>query len=166
MEKKVERLKKMRIFSDFGSDEIHQVAKIAMEKIYPAGGNIINEGEVGEGLFTIVEGEVQVKKRMPGFKEQESLADLKAGDHFGEMGLIDGKSASASIVATTPAICFVIKRKDYQDLLSREPIIAMKLYRFYTTTLCERLRRTDAYLLEELSRNKRKIKPGLLDPAT
>lgn len=165
MEKKAERLKRMKIFKDFGNEEILKVARVAMEKIYPAGGVIIKEGEVGEGLFSIVDGEVEIRKRMPGGQTEKSLAVLKEGDHFGEMGLIDGKSASASVVAIRPTICFVVKRNDYHDLLGKEPIIAMKLYRYYTTTLCERLRRTDAFLLEEIMKNRRKVDPEVLSPS-
>ena len=160
---KADRLKQMRIFADFGDEEIREVARLALEKIYPAGGKIVKEGELGEGLFTIVEGEVNVTKKLPHSKDVEVLASLKAGDHFGEMGLIDGKIASATILALKPTICFVIKRKDYYDLLAQEPIVAMKLYRFYTKTLCDRLRRTDAFLLEELKKNKSVLKPGIFD---
>lgn len=159
---KTERLQKMRIFKDFGADEIGSVAKAAVEKIYPAGSSIVKEGELGEGLFTIFDGEVNVNKRLPDSPDTETLAVLKTGDHFGEMGLIDGKTASATILANKPTICFVIKRKEYYELLAREPIIAMKLYRFYTSALCERLRRTDAFLLDELKRNKGKIDRSLL----
>lgn len=162
MEKKAERLKKMKIFKDFGNEEILKVARVAMEKIYPAGGVIIKEGEVGEGLFSIVDGEVEIRKKIPGEPAEKSLAVLKEGDHFGEMSLIDGKSASASVVALKPTICFVVKKNDYLELVGKEPIIAMKLYRYYTTTLCERLRKTDAFLLEEMVRNRRKIDPTIL----
>lgn len=166
MEEKADRLKKMKIFKDFGSEEILKVARVAMEKIYPAGGIIIKEGEVGEGLFSIVDGEVEIRKKLPGEKSEKSLAVLKEGDHFGEMSLIDGKSASASVVAVKPTICFVVKRNDYNDLLGREPIIAMKLYRYYTATLCERLRKTDAFLLEEIMKNRRNIDSAILSLST
>ncbi len=163
---KAERLTQTRIFHDFGEEEIKRVASIAMEKIYPAGKDIISEGTVGEGLFVIIEGEVNVNKCLPESEEIETLAILGPGDHFGEMALIDGRIASATIVAMQSTVCFVLKRDDYYDMIAKEPIIAMKLYRFYTKTLCERLRRTDSFLLKELVRNKNKIEPGILDGST
>lgn len=163
---KAQRLQTIRIFEGFGSDEIHHVAAVAVEKIYPKGTAIIQEGELGEGLFAIVEGEVEVNKRLSQSDEEITLVDLKPGDHFGEMGLIDGKPGSASIIAKQPTICFVIKRGEYFELLAREPIIAMKLYRFYAQTLCERLRQTDDFLLLEHERNKDAVSKGVIKGST
>jgi CRP-like cAMP-binding protein len=154
---KLNKLRKMKIFSSFSDDELLQVSRAAVEKIFPSRAEIIQEGKTSQGLFLIVSGEVHVTKHISAGLEngQETLTKLGATDHFGEMSLIDGKPASASIIASEPTICFVLKKEDYVKLLSDNPIIALKLYRFFTESLCERLRKTDLYLMEELLKRRK-----------
>ena len=168
MEKLV-KLKKMKIFKDFGDEELMQVSRVTMEKIFPSGKLIIREGETDAGLFMLVSGEVHVTKKVPNSSEpgQETIARLGSGDHFGEMSLIDGEPASATIVASEPTICFVLKADDYKNILKENPIIALKIYRFFTHSLCDRLRRTDTFLMEELlKRRKASFDKSLLASST
>ncbi len=154
---KLQKLKKMKIFSTFSDEELKEVARVALEKIYPSGSPIISEDRESPGLFMLVSGEVHVTKKMPSVTESgvETIAKLGPGDHFGEMSLIDGKPASASIIASEPTICFAIKTDGYKKLVSQNPIIALKIYQFFTLSLCERLRRTDSFLMEELLRRRK-----------
>jgi len=153
---KIRKLKRMRIFKDFSEEELARTAKAAVEKIFPAGACIVEEGEPGQGLFLVESGEVEICKDAgdPG-GGREFIAKIGPGDHFGEMSLLDGQPASASVVARVPTICFVFKVDKYEDLLSENPVIAMKLYRFFSVSLCERLRKTDAYFTKELLKKKK-----------
>ena len=154
---KLERMKKMKIFSGFSEEELRHVARAAMEKIFPSRGILIEEGKASPGLFLIESGEVHVMKKVPSASEsgQETIATLGPGDHCGEMSLIDGKAASASIIASQPTICFVLKKDAYTKLLNENPIVALKLYRFFTQSLCERLRKTDSFLMEQLVKRRK-----------
>jgi len=154
---KLEKLKKMKIFSDFSDEELKDVFRYTMEKIFPSGNSIVRENRESPGLFLIVSGQVHVTKKIPSVVDSgsETLAMLGPGDHFGEMSLIDGEPASASIVASEPTICFAIKNNEYRKMIKENPVIALKLYRFFTQALCERLRRTDSFLMEELLKRKK-----------
>ncbi len=154
----------MNIFKDFSDDELARIAKVAVEKIFPAGGCIVEEGKPGPGLFLVESGEVEVRKDVGGSNaDREYIAKINAGDHFGEMSLLDGEPASASVVAKEPTICFVLKADEYKKLLGDNPFIAMKLYRYFSLSLCERLRKTDGYITSELLKKKKsRINPDLL----
>lgn len=149
---KLAKLKKMKIFSNFSDDELKEVARVAVEKIYPSNVAIIEENRESPGLFLTESGEVHVVKKMSPVSDmgRETIAKLGPGDHFGEMSLIDGKPASASVIASEPTICFVIKNEVYKKMIKEHPIIALKMYQFFAMSLCDRLRRTDAFLMEEL----------------
>ena len=154
---KTAKLRKMKIFKSFTEDELKEVSRVAIEKIFPSNGAIIEENKNSDGLFFISTGTVHVSKKMPTLSEMSSevIAKLGPGDHFGEMSLIDGKPASASIIAAEATICFEIKTEDYRSLISENPPIALKLFQYFTKALCDRLRKTDTFLLEELMRNRK-----------
>ena len=154
---KMGKLKKMKVFMDFSEEELRHVARAAIEKIFPSRETLIEEGKASPGLFLVESGEVLVVKNISSDSEsgKETIAMLGPGDHCGEMSLIYGKAASASIVATQPTICFVLKKDSYTKLINENPIIALKLYRFFTHSLCERLRKTDSFLMEELVKKRK-----------
>lgn len=157
MIEKLDRLKSTRIFRNFSDEELHNISRKSMEKIYPADAVIIQEGSDSEGLFVIESGKVKIVKGLNGASDDNAIviAELKEGDHFGEMSLIDRAPASAGVIALIPTICHVLKHDDYIDLLNENPGIALKLYRFYCLSLVQRLRRTDEYLFREMVKGKR-----------
>ena len=63
-------------------------------RAYKPGEVIFREGDAGETMFIIQEGEVRIHKRVR--DKETTLAVLKDGDFFGEMAIIDKEPRSAS----------------------------------------------------------------------
>ena len=76
------------------------------------------------------------------------IAELRAGGHFGEMGLIDNAPRSATVRATEPTRVMVIARADLMNLMKRESILAVKLLWSFVQVLSDRLRATNSELSE------------------
>ena len=86
---------------------------------------ILNEGDAGDSLFVLLEGQVKVYSTDQNGREI-TYGIIDAGDYFGEMSL-DGGARSASVMTTGPALCSVVSRQAVQEHLAEEPEFAMGL---------------------------------------
>jgi CRP-like cAMP-binding protein len=60
---------------------------------------------------------------------------LRAGDHFGEIALLDNGPRTATVVATTPMRCLVLSPRQFQDVLHQDAEIAVTLLHAVTRRL-------------------------------
>ncbi len=127
-------LRNVPLFSGMPPGELSHLAGIAEEVIYPAGGAIIHQGEHGDSMFLIVEGDIRIHR------DGVELAVLGGQNHFGEMSILDGEPRSASASALTDCLLLRINQTDFYDILSRRFEVAISIIR----TLTRRLRQTDA----------------------
>ncbi len=85
-----------------------------------SGQAIVRQGDRAGGLYLIVLGAVDVVRRV-GERRAVVLATLGEGAYFGEMSLLSGEMASASVVAAGPCELAVLPPRDFYDLVSRNP---------------------------------------------
>src|SRR5690606_36819221 len=76
---------------------------------------VIQEGQPGQGLYVILNGEVDVSK-IDG-EEQVLLASLKAGDVFGEISLLNDEPTTATVTAATNMTVLLLGRDVFQKLI-------------------------------------------------
>jgi CRP-like cAMP-binding protein len=93
-----------------------------------AGEPIIREGEPGGGLYLIVLGTVDITRRSDG-RRAVLLATLGEGAYFGEMSLLSGGRASATVVAAGPVELAQLSPKDFYDVVAAHPVIWDELRR-------------------------------------
>ncbi|MBC7468957.1 MAG: Crp/Fnr family transcriptional regulator [Ramlibacter sp.] len=86
---------------------------------------IINEGDVGESLFILLQGRVKVYATDDNGREI-TYGNIEAGDYFGEMSL-DGGPRSASVMTLEPTVCSVVTRNSVRENLAVQPDFAMEL---------------------------------------
>lgn len=146
----LQALAKIPLFQELEELELEEVARIAVKENFGPGDVIFREGDKGDKLFLILEGKVAIVKLTPG-KGTQTLANLNAGDYFGEMALIDEAPRSAGAVAESAATLLVITKPELNTLLESSPAIAAKLYKFFVKTLNERLRATNEKIKQIVS---------------
>jgi CRP-like cAMP-binding protein len=78
------------------------------------------------------------------------VAELGRGQHFGEMALVDRSTRSLTAVASGATRLVVLHRKDFYELIKREPASAVKMLWSFVQVLGNRLRKTNADLVEAL----------------
>lgn len=139
---RMDALKKIPIFQHLSYKEQTAVLSIASTRSFPAGREIVLEGEPGEELFVVVKGRVAISKG------GVDIAELRVGGHFGEMGLIDDAPRSATVRATEPTRVMVIARADLMNLMKRESILAVKMLWSFVQVLSDRLRAANSELSE------------------
>lgn len=86
---------------------------------------IINEGDVGESLYVLLQGRVKVYATDETGREI-TYGNIDAGDYFGEMSL-DGGPRSASVITLDACICSVVTRHSVREHLVVHPEFAMEL---------------------------------------
>jgi len=132
---KILLLKNIAIFSSLTVSELGAIATVTEEIDYPEGERVITEGEPGEKVFLIIEGEVAVCK---GHEEnkQIKLDTMSDGDYFGEMALFEETERSATIRTQKPSRFLVLHKQEFNELVREYPGIALRI----CTVLSHRLR--------------------------
>lgn len=137
---RVDVLKKMPLFKHLTYKEIMRLLNVLVVKDYKVGEKIITEGSDGEELFIILSGKVRLHK------EEAFITFLERGAHFGEMALVDRSKRSASATAEEPSRALMLRRRDFYEIIRKEPVLATKLLWSFVQVLTERLRKTTADL--------------------
>jgi CRP/FNR family cyclic AMP-dependent transcriptional regulator len=141
-------LRSITLFDGLDEDDLTALASHLVERQFPAGTMIINQGDLGTEMYIVVAGHVNI--HLPGEASRRvSLKDIARGEYFGELALFDEKPRSASAVATTDATLLELDRETLSKYLGERPRAAMALLR----TMAERLRQTNAMLSERAAKN-------------
>jgi CRP/FNR family transcriptional regulator, cyclic AMP receptor protein len=99
---------------------------------------ICHVGEPGQTMMAIVVGTVRIS--LPTAKGREIiLADLPAGELFGEIAMLDGRPRSANATARTNCELLVLERRNVLPVLENYPAACLKMMEI----LCGRIRRSD-----------------------
>ncbi|KAB2886017.1 MAG: cyclic nucleotide-binding domain-containing protein, partial [Kofleriaceae bacterium] len=85
-----------------------------------SGQAIVRQGDRAGGLYLIVLGAVEVVRKV-GERRAVVLATLGEGAYFGEMSLLSGEMASASVIAAGPCELAVLPPRDFYDLVAQNP---------------------------------------------
>jgi ATP-binding cassette subfamily B protein len=116
----VSRLHDVPLFAHLEHSLLNTMAKRLCIERYSTGDEIITEGEVGDKLYLLARGQVDVLASHPVGK-QRSLAVLHAGDHFGEIALLYNTPRTATIRARTPVQLYSLNKDDFNELLTSVP---------------------------------------------
>jgi serine/threonine protein phosphatase PrpC/CRP-like cAMP-binding protein len=137
---RVDVLKRMPLFKHLTYKEIMRLLNVLVVKDYKGGEKIIEERTDGEELFIILSGKVRLHK------DDAFITHLERGAHFGEMALVDRSKRSASATAEEDSRALMLRRRDFYEIIRKEPVLATKLLWSFVQVLTERLRKTTADL--------------------
>ena len=135
-------VKNAQIFADLDEDEVAAVGEICSEQSFKFGKKIFSEGDPGNRLYIIAEGEVRISRDVPGSGE-EALTVLKPGACFGEMAVFDRSERSTDAIANVDCKLVTIARADFELLMDFNRDLAYKVLWSVVRLLCERLRITN-----------------------
>lgn len=126
MEKIVRFLKKVPLFRSLKEQQIRKMAKRMKRRDYNDGDVIVEQGQMGIGLFVLANGQVEVhRKHTDGTTTH--LDTLDETDFFGELALLDEMPRTASVIAKGEVACLALSRLDFMDELHEDPDIAIAM---------------------------------------
>jgi serine/threonine protein phosphatase PrpC/CRP-like cAMP-binding protein len=124
------------LFALLDERELLRVLSLTEVQSFYPGGVIIEQDTLGSEMYVVLSGSVAV------YRAEARVAELKAGEHFGEMALLRNQPRSAHARAVTLTELLVIPRAAFFSLLRSEPELGMKLLWQFTGVLAERLAET------------------------
>jgi len=127
---KVLVLKSLNLFKDTPENVLADLAPLMKEIQYEQGTEIFKEGEIGDCMYIIQQGNIKIHKGTT------TLAVLKEKEVFGELSLLDADTRSASATADTDCILYKIDQEPFYELMDERPEVA----KGFIKILCQRLR--------------------------
>lgn len=122
---RLERLASISLFGQLSPGELGIIDGLLHHREYLAGEIVFDQGEEGQAIYIIYEGEISID--LQGLGEVGHIATLAAGDFFGDMALLDNLPRAARAKAHTPAKLAVFFRNDFMALMDTHARIASKI---------------------------------------
>jgi len=121
MTKFVDEVANIPLFSACSKRDLQRLSRAADELSISAGTDLTVEGTIGREAFVIMSGRANV------LKGGAKVATLGAGDHFGELSLLDGGLRTATVTAVTDLTVLVLSKPAFNGVLDEIPTLAHKL---------------------------------------
>lgn len=126
---KVLILKAVDLFSEIPGRDLARIAQVTEELVVGRAESLMKEGELGDSLFILVEGEVEVRKG------RQAIAQLGPGECVGEMALLDSEPRSATVRAAEDVRVLRLDRDAFDELMDGHVDIARGVIRVLTRRL-------------------------------
>jgi CRP/FNR family transcriptional regulator len=130
-------LKEIKLFSSLDEGELLKLQERMKVKEYNKSETILHEEDTNAYMYIVLTGKVKALKITEDGKEI-ILAIHQAGDFFGELTLIDGKTSPASVVAAENSIVALISRVDFNEILFTQNKVLKNLLKIF----CARQRKS------------------------
>lgn len=135
------QLRRIRILADMTDEQAEKfvglVEKIKVKAFSP----IVRQGEHGDSMFLILEGEARVSVKMDG--KEDVITMLGVGDFFGEIALLDAGPRSADVTANKDCTILQLSKENFENILSQEPELTSRFLVAMNRFLGSRLRATN-----------------------
>jgi signal transduction histidine kinase len=138
----LDELRKIPLFADLSEEDLERLNQMAETVSVPTGELVLREGDQGDSLFVVLDGQLEVTKRQG--SQDVLLALYKPGQFFGEMALLEQAPRSASVRTLQESRLLVISQGAFQTLLSCSPSAPLKILH----TVTSRLRSTESALIQ------------------
>ncbi len=132
----VERIRRLSLFTDVPTEALTALVGRLVLRHFPAGEVIYSEGTPGDALYVVESGEVKLLDS--GFSDAQLLERMRAGDSFGEMALLTGRTRAECARAASDTTLWVLYKSDFDDLMVLYPEISVSLSRALSERLAAR----------------------------
>lgn len=122
------------IFAALSAGDRHRIMSLCEHRLLDDGEVLFREGDLADGLYGVVDGEVEVRKG------GERIATFGPGRELGEMSLLERQPRMVTGVARGQTEVLFLSRSTFQAVLRRSPIVASRLLANLVQILSHRLR--------------------------
>ena len=151
LSEEAQSLARVPLFKRLEPQELERLAEEVDQVNYQAGETIFNEHDLGDGLYVVESGTVRIWVIDEDVNEV-TLAELKPGDFFGELAVLDRGERSSSATALSDTHLHKLSSDAFQQFLIAHPDAAVDV-------ICEiaaRMRQTNQLVSQRVSRNVNK----------
>ncbi len=144
---------KSQFFAEFLQEDISILAGYMTVYRAQTGDILIREGDVGDFMLLIIDGEIDILKKDQR-NQQQHMTSAAPGMTLGEMSMIDGEPRFATCMASQPTTFAVLTRDNMAKIILDYPGLGSKLLVKMVTMLSLRLRQTSARLLRVMEERR------------
>lgn len=141
-------LKSIKIFHWLHETELRKLLIISTILHYDDGETIINQGDVGNHIYAVLKGEVEVSVRDKNDKKVV-ICNIGEGEIFGEAAIFLASKRTANIASTKETTVIRISRQDLIYFFKTHPHAGNKLLMLIVLSLLEKLRHANEDLVLE-----------------
>ncbi len=146
-----EVLRKAALFRDLSAPHLDLILTICEETFYNAGQFIFRQDDVGDALYLIADGEVDILLESSDEGNKPILlATLHSGEIFGEIVLLEAGHRTASARARTDAHLLRMPRRRLLGLLNDYPEVGYRIMRRMAIDLVNKLRSANRSMRENI----------------
>jgi CRP/FNR family cyclic AMP-dependent transcriptional regulator len=131
-------LRNVPLFAMLQENQLSVLTSVVSRRSFPRSTTIIAAGDVTDSLYLVISGRLKVMMSDDEGREV-ILSMLGPNEYFGEMGLIDDSTRSASVISIEPCELLVLLKRDFRKCLSENFEMALTVMR----GLVKRLREAD-----------------------
>jgi CRP-like cAMP-binding protein len=119
-------LETVGLFAGLTPEAIAEIEAQCAWASYDADQQVFDKESDAQEVYFVVSGAVRILTNGPDDREV-ALADIPAGNYFGELAAIDGMRRSARVIATKPSRLALLPPADFLALMRRHPEVAMRV---------------------------------------
>jgi len=138
-------LRRVPLFADLPTNDLKQLASVAGEMHFSDGSQIVRQGQRGDIMYMIVEGEVLVTVAAEG-GSPVVIGKRGPGEYVGEMAIISDEVRMASLTAVGDVRTLFINQRQFMELIRTRPEASVAVMQ----VLCDRLREREMAQVQAL----------------
>ncbi len=139
------------LFRNLSDSDRQAIVRDCRTRQYQPGDIIFHEGDPGNVLYLIQNGQVRIFVNGLDSSETSVILFGRPGDMFGELAVIDGLPRSATAVALTPVTLYLISRDDFRRHMRRSPQLALNFMRELSLRVRYNTQQMDSLATQALS---------------
>ena len=121
-DRKVDAMGRVPLFSRCSRKELEFLASRTDEVTLKANQTLIKQGNPSDTFYVLLDGDATVDV------DGKARPSLHAGDFFGEIGMLDRGTATATVVTATPATVMVMSHAQFRDAIkTSDSLLSMVL---------------------------------------
>ncbi|REJ80559.1 MAG: histidine kinase [Bacteroidetes bacterium] len=140
-------LKRVEFFRRVPENNIRDLASRMTITHHPAGSAVLVKGESGKSMFVILEGQVKIHDG------EHIVAEMSAGNYFGEMSILDSEPRSMSVTTLSPTTTGMISLEDFNSVFQSNPEVSWDVI----ASLVGRLRSQNHTIISQLKKREEEL---------
>lgn len=139
----------MDLFQGLDSDQVEELARIAVSRKYAQGEEIFRAGEEAKGFHGVASGKVRIYRASDSGKEQV-LHVFGSGQVFGEVAVFSGQAFPAGAQALEDSEILFFPKDRFRRLVTRDPDLSMAMLGLLSGRLRSFVSKIDELSLKEV----------------
>lgn len=127
-------LRKVPLFTELSLERLEVIHQLMHEAEYLAGECVVREGDAGDDLFILLEGELEIYKSY-GTQDQRLLSTLTPVGYMGEIAILDDSARSATAIASKDSRLLTLGGDNFKEVVLQTPEISFEIFKVLTARI-------------------------------